>query len=145
MIFSTSYLSTVISILSSTSRSRTGLPVAEAGEYQTSLGPPAAGDSPGCGLPYTRYRDGESRNFSIPIGEGIRNFSIHLPTTYEPTHAYPLMISYHGGTETKEEQERVSRFSHSSVNPQMVVVYPQGINVRNGPAFSFHFAHASAP
>ena len=83
----------------------------------------------GCGKEYEPYQDGESRTFNISSSGGLRSFNIHLPLNYDPDVQYPLMISYHGGTETMEVQEEISQFSYNSTNPSMIAVYPQGIKV----------------
>ena len=140
MIFPTSYLPSIINILNLAGPPRAGFYVANAGDYQRTLGPSTNGDSLGYTVPHVENIDGESQIITIPSSGGDRNFSIHLPATYNPTRKYSLMISYHGGTETMEEQEKMSRFSRSSVNPQMIVVYPQGIKVCSFPVFFPHHA-----
>ena len=98
---------------------------------QQLLGSPAHQPTSGCGKVHDPYQDGESRDYSIfsSGGGGNRDFSIHLPVDYDPNTTYPLMISYHGGTETKEVQESITQFSNNTVNPGMIAVYPQGIKV----------------
>lgn len=85
--------------------------------------------SPGCGIIHKPYIDGESRSSNIESSGGLRHYSIHLPPAYDPHVQYPLMISFHGGTKTKEEQEQLSQFSNNSINPNMIAVYPHGIKV----------------
>ena len=98
---------------------------------QQVLGLAPINGSTGCGIAHEPYQDGESRTYSVNSsgGGGIRQYNIHLPLQYNPNVVHPLMISYHGGTETMEEQEQLSQFSYNSVNPGMIAVYPQGINV----------------
>lgn len=83
----------------------------------------------GCGTPHQTYNDGESREYNISSSGGIRTYNIHLPQDYNSSTKYPLIISYHGGTEDKTQQEGISQFSNNTINPNMIAVYPQGIEV----------------
>jgi len=85
--------------------------------------------APGCGIAHKPYQDGESRPYSINSSGGLREYNVHFPLNYDPQTKYPLMISYHGGTKTKEEQEQLTQFSNNSINPHMIAVYPQGIKI----------------
>ena len=93
------------------------------------LGLAVLNESSGCGNAYKPYIDGESRTFSIDSSGGTRQYNVHLPLQYNPNVKHALMISYHGGTKTMEEQEQLSQFSNHSINPHMIAVYPQGVNV----------------
>ena len=89
---------------------------------QISVDPATLQLSSGCTVNQKSYGDGVSKNFSIPSSGGNRFFSVRLPVNYNYKVPYPLIISYHGGTKTKEEQEQLSRFSNSSINPNMIAV-----------------------
>ena len=94
----------------------------------------ATSASSGCGIQHDSYADGQSRNYTVSnTSGGTRTYSIHLPANYDPHTQHPLMISYHGGTQTKEEQDQLSQFSNNTINPNMIAVYPQGIEVSVGP------------
>ena len=119
----TSYLSSAINFLSFV-----GLP-------QTSIKMTTVGAPLGCIIQHPPYIDGENRYFSINSngGGGVRNFSVHLPLSYDHTIPHPLTISYHGGNETMQVQQQITNFSWNATNPNMIAVYPQGIGVSNIP------------
>lgn len=58
-----------------------------------------------------------------------RYFTVHLPESYDEHDASALVLSYHGRGNTMIEQERISGLSKAELNPRMISVYPQGINV----------------
>jgi poly(3-hydroxybutyrate) depolymerase len=72
---------------------------------------------------------GETRTFSIQSSGGDRSFSVHLPDNYVPDDARPLLLAYHGRGGTSKGMEDITRFSNPGVNPDMITVYPQGVNV----------------
>ena len=74
--------------------------LATAGDPETSIDLTTAAGSPGCTVQHEPYADGESRNFSIVSSGRTRTFRVHLPLNYDHAVQHPLMISYHGGTET---------------------------------------------
>ena len=126
-----SYMGFITNILSVAAVIQTTIDLVTAGIPQTSIDLDTAGEfPPGCTFEHEPYIDGENRNFSIPSSGGNRTFSVHLPLDYDPTiQTYPLMISYHGGRETKKVQEIITNFSWNATNPNMIIVYPQGIDV----------------
>ena len=88
--------------------------------------------SPGCGKPHTAV--GATRKFPIeskccPDVTAIRNYSIHLPTNYNRHNPTALIISYHGANETPRKHEKDSQLSNELYNPDMIVVYPEGVDV----------------
>ena len=88
--------------------------------------------SAGCGKPHKA--DGKTRSFTIDSTccsnvTPTRNYHIHLPTNYNPNSPTALIVSYHGAGETVDEHEKESQLSNESYNPDMIVVYPEGVNV----------------
>ena len=86
----------------------------------------------GCGKPHTA--DGKTRSITINSTccsnvTQTRNYNIHLPTNYNPNYPTALIISYHGAGETPSEHEKESQLSDVSYNPDMIVVYPEGVHV----------------
>ncbi|KAK2596160.1 hypothetical protein QQS21_006437 [Conoideocrella luteorostrata] len=90
--------------------------------------------SSGCG----RKHDwaGQTKEFSFESSGGTRHYRIHLPSNYDTKTAKPLLIAYHGKGNNPKKFEGETRFSEKSVNPNMIVVYPQGVNgVWQGPKY----------
>ena len=79
----------------------------------------------GCTIPLPV--DGLSRNFNISTDGGIREYRLHLPSSYNANTPTPLVISYHGHGQNMVEQETLSQFSNDEINPKMIAVYPQGL------------------
>lgn len=73
---------------------------------------------------------GQTKEFSFASSGGTRSYRIHLPSNYQPGSPKPLIIAYHGSGDNPANFEKTTRFSDPSVNPNMIVVYPAGINVR---------------
>ena len=84
-------------------------------------------DSGGCGQSHDFV--GTTKQFSISSGGLERQYRIHLPSSYDPNIATPLILSYHGATETAEFHENQTQFSNEDYNPSMIAVYPQGDRV----------------
>lgn len=92
--------------------------------YWTSVVSSSQG-SLGCGRPF----DPEESIGEIPSGGTNRSYRIYIPSSYDSTTPTPLILSYHGATENARDQEKQSNFSNPFVNPDMIAVYPQGLNV----------------
>jgi poly(3-hydroxybutyrate) depolymerase len=58
----------------------------------------------------------------------VREYGLHVPTSYDQNTPNPLAFSFHGRTRTWQEQEEISGMSNETMNPNYLVVYPQGIN-----------------
>ena len=89
--------------------------------------------SAGCGKPH--IADGKTRTVNINSAccsnvTSTRSYNIHLPTNYNPNNPTALIVSYHGAGETPSRHEEESQLSNPSYNPNMIVVYPKGFNVR---------------
>ena len=81
----------------------------------------------GCG---TTHASGKTNGpFSINSSGGNRQYIIHVPKSYNANKATPLIVSYHGHGKTMYEQETLSQFSDETLNADMLVVYPQGLDV----------------
>lgn len=84
--------------------------------------------SPGCGKSHDFV--GETREFSFESSGGHRTYRIHLPSNYNVDKPKPLLIAYHGAGNNPEDFENETRFSDEGVNPDMIAVYPAGVEVR---------------
>ena len=92
----------------------------------------AGNGSTGCGK--SHQAGGQTRSESINSTccghvTARRNYSIHLPSNYNPNTPTALIVSYHGAGETVKEHEEESQLSKESYNHDMIVVYPEGVRV----------------
>jgi poly(3-hydroxybutyrate) depolymerase len=83
--------------------------------------------SPGCGQPHSFV--GQTREFHFESSGGTRYYRIYLPSNYDTTTPKPLLIAYHGAGNNPAAFEAETRFSDERINPNMITVYPAGINV----------------
>ncbi|KAM4062180.1 esterase PHB depolymerase domain-containing protein [Hirsutella rhossiliensis] len=91
--------------------------------------------SPGCGKSHDFV--GKTREFSFQSSGGKRTYRIHLPSNYEADKPKPLLIAYHGAGNKLEDFENETRFSDESVNPDMIAVYPAGVDKHwQGPSYA---------
>lgn len=83
--------------------------------------------SPGCGHPHSFV--GQTRDFHFESSGGTRYYRIHLPSNYDTQSPKPLLIAYHGAGNNPTAFEAETRFSDEGINPNMITVYPAGVNV----------------
>lgn len=75
-------------------------------------------------------------NVSI-TSDGIdRSFLISIPPEYDPGTPTPVIMSYHGGDRTAESQLQLDQLTNPEFNTGDIVVYPQGIDVREETSFN---------
>ncbi|KAI5197378.1 alpha/beta-hydrolase [Aureobasidium subglaciale] len=87
----------------------------------------------GCGsrLPGSIKRGGPRNTNSLDFvtSDGtVRQYGLHIPTSYDSNTPSPLAFSFHGRTRTWQEQEEISGMSNETMNSNYLVVYPQGLN-----------------
>ncbi|KAK8213378.1 hypothetical protein M8818_002677 [Zalaria obscura] len=92
-----------------------------------------AGSSTGCGkaLPAGLKKGGigQSNKLNFTTSTGAkRTLLLHIPTNYDPNIPAPLVFSFHGRGEDGSQQERLSKLSDESWNPNMLVAYPDSID-----------------
>ena len=94
----------------------------------------ASATAAGCGKPLPAgLKAGRSGTFSFNTTDPKytqRTYILHLPSKYDANKPSPVIFSYHGLTRTAASQEALSQFDNGAWNPDGIVVYPQGINVR---------------
>ena len=73
---------------------------------------------------------GTVSNVKILSGGVQRSYLISIPPNYNVYTPTPIILSYHGGVRTAEDQLQLDQLSNSEFNTDSLVVYPQGINVR---------------
>ena len=73
---------------------------------------------------------GEVSNVTITSGGYDRNYLIFIPPTYRKDTPTSIIVSYHGGERTAEDQLELDLLTSPEFNTESFVVYPQGISVR---------------
>ena len=88
--------------------------------------------SAGCGKPLdpSITIGGASTTMTFVSPDGLtRNYSIHVPATYDINKAAPLIMSFHGRGDTPAIHEPQSGYSVAKWNPYGIAVYPLGVAV----------------
>lgn len=83
--------------------------------------------SAGCGT--THNFPGQTQVFTIESSGGTRSYRLHLPSNYNANDPRPLLIVYHGSGNNPANFENESRFANETLNPNMITVFPAGVNV----------------
>lgn len=83
--------------------------------------PLPVGAASGCGV----FQIPGDVNMSMQWGGLTRIAILHVPTGYNPSKEYPLIVNMHPSTATSGEQEFVSGMDSSADNHGYLVVYPQ--------------------
>ncbi|OBW66729.1 MAG: Pre-mRNA-splicing factor ATP-dependent RNA helicase PRP43 [Aureobasidium pullulans] len=89
----------------------------------------------GCGksLPARIDRGGANQTNSLKFttsGGTVREYGLHIPTSYDSDESTPLAFSFHGRTRIWQEEEEISGMSNETLNPNFIVVYPQGVDMQ---------------
>lgn len=73
---------------------------------------------------------GQTTSLSIISDNVERTYLINIPESYETQSSSPVILSFHGGTETAWSQLELDNFTSPDFNTlNAIVVYPQGIDV----------------
>lgn len=64
---------------------------------------------------------------SLSVDGVKRSYLLHIPKNYDPSKKYPLIVVFHGGSQTNTEIAKLTGFSELSETEGFLVVYPQGI------------------
>ncbi|OZJ02474.1 hypothetical protein BZG36_05137 [Bifiguratus adelaidae] len=82
-----------------------------------------------CSKPLPRGQiEGNVYNITITSSGIQRNFLVSVPPCYYTQGAVPLILSFHGGTQTSEQQLQLDQFANPNFNMHTMVAYPQGLN-----------------
>jgi polyhydroxybutyrate depolymerase len=65
-------------------------------------------------------------SINITVGKDTRSYLIHLPTDFDKTKRYPLVLAFHGGGGNGEQFMKASRWNDKSDEAGFIVVYPNG-------------------
>ncbi|MBN1652689.1 MAG: hypothetical protein JXA30_02820 [Deltaproteobacteria bacterium] len=84
------------------------------------------GDPPSISCPNESLMPGErSESF---MHDGLqREFLIFIPSSYDNTKPFPLVLNFHGATSYSEQQRDFSDMNPTAEEKGFIVVYPQGI------------------
>lgn len=82
--------------------------------------------SAGCGKK-SPIAPGITTSGEIISSGDYRTYLLHLPTGYLPKHHYPLVLNFHGHSNTDTHQEQMTGFSTLADRLGFIMAYPQGI------------------
>ncbi len=109
--------------------------------YTTYTGPvnhPVA--TTGCGQT-SPVKPGSSSSITIPAspavsrGNSTRTYTVHIPTSYQDTRPYAVILAFHGYTGTAAGMDRSSGFTQLSEQQPFIAAYPQGVLDANNKPF----------
>jgi len=88
-------------------------------------GTPSSGGAPSCGLPAVAPGTTERTVSSSGMDRKVR---VHVPPSYDASANVPLVMVFHGYTETAQQIENISQMTPVSDAHGFVVTYAQGIS-----------------
>jgi poly(3-hydroxybutyrate) depolymerase len=91
--------------------------------------------STGCGTPLNSAINpgGVSAQFSGNGSDGyLHNYLVHVPSTYDPNKAAPLILAFHGRGDAGGNVESGTGFSIERINPYGISIYPTAIQDSSG-------------
>lgn len=71
---------------------------------------------------------GFSQTYSFTHNSIVRSYIVHLPTGYNASNQYPVVINMHGYTSTASQQQSYSQMNVVADTGKFIVVYPDGVN-----------------
>jgi poly(3-hydroxybutyrate) depolymerase len=81
--------------------------------------------TPGCGKAHGDL----SEPLTMESNGVPRQFLVYVPESYQKEQATGLIMSSHGYGKDMWNQQEISRFNDSTFNPDMIAVFPQGLDV----------------
>ncbi|HQY63215.1 MAG: hypothetical protein IPF92_01925 [Myxococcales bacterium] len=85
---------------------------------------PAPPPSPGCGI--VPPRTGLLAKQTLSVSGKARELYVSLPATYQPARGYPVVLVFHGASDTRPEAQR-EWFGVEKAAPPAIFVYPQAL------------------
>ncbi|KAJ7328031.1 carbohydrate esterase family 1 protein [Mycena albidolilacea] len=79
----------------------------------------------GCGT--THWFNGITQYHSLQSGTRSRDYSIHLPSSYDANKPYPLVLGFHGSSSVGFFFEADTGLSGSKYSAEKILVYPNGL------------------
>jgi polyhydroxybutyrate depolymerase len=71
----------------------------------------------------------------VANGNSMRDYYIHVPTSYNKTQSIPLVLVFHGTGARGSDMEQVTGLSQLADQENFIVAYPQGLKDNNGQTF----------
>jgi polyhydroxybutyrate depolymerase len=65
--------------------------------------------------------------WTIYVGRDARTFRLHVPSSYDPTAATPVVLNFHGFGSNGEQQDQLSGMSAKADQSGFVAVHPEGL------------------
>jgi polyhydroxybutyrate depolymerase len=87
----------------------------------TSSPPEGAAPPDDCGL----SADSGSRDVNIGSAPTARTFRLHVPADYDPNHAYPVLLNFHGAGGSASGQQEYSGFTPAADEVGFIELLPQ--------------------
>jgi len=78
-------------------------------------------------LIFTILGIGYAQTYSFMHDGNPRSYIVHLPTGYNPSNSYPLVLNFHGYTSNASQQQAYSLMDGVADTAGFIVVYPNGI------------------
>jgi polyhydroxybutyrate depolymerase len=78
------------------------------------------------------------QSYSFTYDNILRDYIVHLPTGYNASTYYPLVINMHGYTSNASQQEAYSQMDAVADTGKFIVVYPNGVSNQWNGGFGFN-------
>lgn len=75
--------------------------------------------------------DNRDLEINMMVDDSLRSFVLHIPSTYDGTRPWPLIINYHGFANSAMDQISLSQMNDVVDTAEFLVAYPQGLAVIN--------------
>jgi polyhydroxybutyrate depolymerase len=79
-----------------------------------------------CPEPVTPFDGVYDFEFRVAIADTVRSAIVHVPTTYDGSTAFPLVLAFHGAGGTAEEMQASTGLDGPADSLGLIVVYMQG-------------------
>ncbi len=83
--------------------------------------------SAGCGT--QRAAVGTNKILNQTLGD--RRYLLFVPPSYVASQPAPVVLSYHGGGRTADDQLALDQLTNPYFNTEYIVIYPYGIDVHS--------------
>jgi polyhydroxybutyrate depolymerase len=88
--------------------------------------------STGCGQPRPAKIDDDR---TLQTVDGPRTYSLHVPSTYDPSKPVPLIVDFHAINANASAERAFSKFPMTTDGEGVVIAYPNGLNGPLGAAW----------
>jgi len=87
-------------------------------------------------LPALLCGQGDTLLQTFVHNDSLRSYYLYVPEAYDGSEEWPLVLNYHGFTNTATNQMDISQMNPVADTAHFLVAYPQGLSIAN-PAFGF--------